>query len=209
MRRSGDRPKRDRGILTHRFLLLRFGWVLAAVASTGWLGFWQSFKVGVARKAAKIQYPQSEYAYSGVSLLEFTRLHDLAYAEKAEVEKSEAALRFNCAQRELLDTHVFIQKLTHRLQAPIRIPSRASHMSCQCQSSGLNGPSCVNSRLSRCRGLIWGLKQPVYSAIALEFWVLGRIWYTRGYINNGPSGVRTSDHHDSDLIAHVLSFPLF
>ena len=42
------------------------------------------------------------------------------------------------------------------------------------------------------RGLIWGLKQPVYSAIAIELWVLTKFWYTYGYIKHGPKGVRTS-----------------
>lgn len=57
--------------------------------------------VGRARKAAKIPYPQSERAFSFRIMLELTKRYDLAYAEKAEVEKSEAAFRFNCAQRKL------------------------------------------------------------------------------------------------------------
>ena len=47
----------------------------------------------------------------------------------------------------------------------------------------------------------------MYSAIALELWVLSRAWYTAGYINNGPQGVRTSDQHELDLIINVLSSP--
>lgn len=71
--RSRDRLSRDRGILTHSLSrsFFRFGWVIAAVASTGWLGLWQSFRVGVARKAAKIPYPQSERAFSLWILLGF------------------------------------------------------------------------------------------------------------------------------------------
>ena len=38
--------------------------------------------------------------------------------------------------------------------------------------------------------MIWGLKHPIYSAAALQIWVLSKVWYTYGYINNGPKGVR-------------------
>jgi len=44
-------------------------------------------------------------------------------------------------------------------------------------------------------GLIWGLKQPLYSAITLKIWV-----FTEG----GPKEVRISHHHKSDLTAHFL-----
>lgn len=47
----------DCGIMT-QVIFLRFGLVLAAVASTAWLGIWQSRRVGAARKAANIPYPQ-------------------------------------------------------------------------------------------------------------------------------------------------------
>jgi len=47
--------------------------------------------------------------------------------------------------------------------------------------------------------MIWGLTQPVYSAAALELWVLSKLWYTIGYINNGPKGVRTPPRQKSDL----------
>ncbi|KAF9786781.1 membrane-associated proteins in eicosanoid and glutathione metabolism [Thelephora terrestris] len=110
----------------------QYGFVIAAVASTAWLGLWQGWSVGRARKAAGIAYPQ-------------------AYAEQAVAEKSEAAFRFNCAQRAHSNTLEII-------------------------------PYVITM------GLIWGLKQPVYSAAALEVWVLARIWYTRGYIKNGPKG---------------------
>lgn len=140
--------------------------------------------------------------------MELTLCHVLAYAEKAEAEKSEAAFRFNCAQRKLLCNHVFPKKSTRHPQVPMRIPSRMFRISSQCQSSGLNGPSHVGLHLSHRRGLIWGLKQPVYSAIALEIWVLSRVWYTVGYIKKGPNGVRTPDQHEPDLVTYVLSFPL-
>ena len=51
--------------------------------------------------------------------------------------------------------------------------------------------------------MIWGLKQPVYSAAALELWVLSKVWYTYGYIKNGPKGVRSPDHQKLDLIIHT------
>jgi len=56
------------------FLFLRFGWVIAAIASTAWLGVWQSRGVGMARREAKIPYPQGERFFStpGVRSLELT-----------------------------------------------------------------------------------------------------------------------------------------
>jgi hypothetical protein len=53
----------DSGIveLTHEFP--RFGFVIAAVATTAWLGVWQAYRVGGARREAKIAYPQSEYLF--------------------------------------------------------------------------------------------------------------------------------------------------
>ncbi|KAF9654095.1 hypothetical protein BDM02DRAFT_1924 [Thelephora ganbajun] len=110
----------------------QFGWVIGAIVSTAWLGAWQSLRVGAVRRAAGVAYPQ-------------------AYVEKAEAEKSEAAFRFNCAQRAHANTLEII-------------------------------PYIITT------GLIWGLKQPLYSAIALEIWVLTKVWYTYGYIKNGPEG---------------------
>ncbi|PWN49507.1 membrane-associated proteins in eicosanoid and glutathione metabolism [Violaceomyces palustris] len=57
-----------------------YGYVVLSVIGSFWLVTFQSFKVGSARKAAKIQYPQM-------------------YAELAQVEKSKEANLFNCAQR--------------------------------------------------------------------------------------------------------------
>ena len=70
----------------------------------------------MARKAAKIPYPQSMF----FSLFLVAVCWDscggvpLVYAEQAEVEKSEAALRFNCAQRMFRFVLVVVQKLTRR-----------------------------------------------------------------------------------------------
>jgi len=58
----------------------RYPFVVAAGVSTFWVTQWQGFLVGRSRKAAGIKYPQ-------------------AYAEKAEVASSKAAMVFNCAQR--------------------------------------------------------------------------------------------------------------
>ncbi|KLO20714.1 membrane-associated proteins in eicosanoid and glutathione metabolism, partial [Schizopora paradoxa] len=58
----------------------RYSFVLAAVASTAWLNAWQTFKVGSARKAAQVKYPQ-------------------LYAEKAEAEADPKKMTFNCVQR--------------------------------------------------------------------------------------------------------------
>ena len=122
-----------------------FGWVIAAIASTAWLGLWQTFTVIRARKAAGIAYPQGGFpSCTLVSALGFTWSILLAYAEKAEVENSEAALRFNCAQRKLLFyLHVHVQEFTRHPQVPTRIPLRTSHTSSLCQLSVRNGPSRV------------------------------------------------------------------
>lgn len=57
-----------------------YSYVIAAATSTVWLNFWQFAKVGAARKASGITYPQM-------------------YAEKAEAAASPAAAKFNCVQR--------------------------------------------------------------------------------------------------------------
>ena len=113
------------------------------------------------------------------------------YAEKAEVEKSEAALRFNCAQRKFV--------LPPCTCPGVYTPSSGAHANTLENLPYIITMSVARSKrtvscaltLSRCRGLIWGLKQPVYSAILLEFWVFTRVLYTYGYINYGPKGVRT------------------
>ena len=53
--------------------------------------------------------------------------------------------------------------------------------------------------------MIWGLKQPVFSAAALEIWVLSRVWYTVGYIGYGPKGVRIP-HHRGRILPHLFFF---
>ncbi|THG98099.1 hypothetical protein EW026_g4028 [Hermanssonia centrifuga] len=57
-----------------------FAYPAAAVVSTFWLTAYQMINVSIARKAAKIVYPQM-------------------YAEKAQAEASKEAFKFNCAQR--------------------------------------------------------------------------------------------------------------
>ncbi|KAH7920361.1 membrane-associated proteins in eicosanoid and glutathione metabolism [Leucogyrophana mollusca] len=57
-----------------------YAYVGAGLLSTVWLLGWQVVVVGGHRKASGIKYPQ-------------------LYAEKAEVQASKEALRFNCAQR--------------------------------------------------------------------------------------------------------------
>ncbi|KAN0062878.1 hypothetical protein ACQY0O_004699 [Thecaphora frezii] len=57
-----------------------YGYCVASVVAALWLTFIMSAKVGSARNAAGIPYPQM-------------------YAEKAEAEKSKEAHLFNCAQR--------------------------------------------------------------------------------------------------------------
>ncbi|KAJ6481757.1 hypothetical protein C8R45DRAFT_1002945, partial [Mycena sanguinolenta] len=55
-------------------------YVAASLLSSVFLLTWQGIKVGGARKAANIAYPR-------------------LYAEKAEMDASPAALKFNCVQR--------------------------------------------------------------------------------------------------------------
>jgi len=57
-----------------------YSFVLASVASTVFLSAWQTYKVGSARKAADVKYPQ-------------------LYAEKAEAEADFKKMKFNCTQR--------------------------------------------------------------------------------------------------------------
>ncbi|KAI0756331.1 membrane-associated proteins in eicosanoid and glutathione metabolism [Daedaleopsis nitida] len=57
-----------------------YAYPVTAVVSTFYLLFWQTFKVGTARRKAKIEYPQ-------------------VYAEKAEAAASQEAAIFNCTQR--------------------------------------------------------------------------------------------------------------
>ncbi|KAH9913854.1 uncharacterized protein B0H18DRAFT_1047210 [Fomitopsis serialis] len=57
----------------------------AAIVSTCWLTFYQTFKTVSARKRAAIEYPQ-------------------VYAEKAEAAASKDAMIFNCTQRAAQNT---------------------------------------------------------------------------------------------------------
>ncbi|KAF9818002.1 hypothetical protein IEO21_03077 [Rhodonia placenta] len=60
-----------------------------AVVSTFWISFWQAIRVGSARKASGIHYPQ-------------------LYAEKADVAASVEANKFNCTQRAHQNTLEYI-----------------------------------------------------------------------------------------------------
>ncbi|TFK56565.1 membrane-associated proteins in eicosanoid and glutathione metabolism [Heliocybe sulcata] len=82
-----------------------FQYVEAAIFSIVPLLFWQSYKVGFARRDAKIPYPQP-------------------YAEKAEAAASKEAHRFNCLQRAHLNTVealpiILISTLVVGLRRPI------------------------------------------------------------------------------------------
>lgn len=57
-----------------------YGYIPSSLMTIGWILIWQGLLVGKYRKRAGIGYPQM-------------------YAEKAEVQGSQAALRFNCMQR--------------------------------------------------------------------------------------------------------------
>jgi glutathione S-transferase len=65
---------------------------------------WQTFKVGRARSKANIKYPQRQFNLAHLTLLLLTCIAcctfaKIVYAEKAEVEASPAAKKFNCVQR--------------------------------------------------------------------------------------------------------------
>jgi len=67
----------------------RYPYVLLVAVSTSYLTAWQTYLVGRARKAAKVDYPQ-------------------VYAEKAEALANKDAQKFNCAQRAHQNTLEFM-----------------------------------------------------------------------------------------------------
>ncbi|KZT62847.1 membrane-associated proteins in eicosanoid and glutathione metabolism [Calocera cornea HHB12733] len=82
-----------------------YGWTALAAASTMYLCLYQTINVSGARTASGIKYPQ-------------------LYAEKAEAEKSLAAMKFNCAQRAHANTlevlpHILTGTLLSGLYYPI------------------------------------------------------------------------------------------
>ena len=101
-----------------------------------------------ARKAAGIAYPQSGHSSlgRGICLLRNLRLRSPpVYAEKAEAEKSEAAHRFNCAQRESSVTWANFQRLRHqvrRTREHVGKHSAYSHI-----VSFVRVPSCVPTEI--------------------------------------------------------------
>ncbi|EIN14017.1 membrane-associated proteins in eicosanoid and glutathione metabolism [Punctularia strigosozonata HHB-11173 SS5] len=86
----------------------KFSYVAAAGLSTVYLCVWQTFRVGRARKASGIQYPQ-------------------VYAEKAEAQASKAAQVFNCTQRAHQNTlEALPLALTMTLITGLKYPEVAS-----------------------------------------------------------------------------------
>ncbi|KDQ63338.1 hypothetical protein JAAARDRAFT_188921 [Jaapia argillacea MUCL 33604] len=86
-----------------------YSYVIAAAISTSYLLIWQTVRVGAARKAAKVAYPQ-------------------LYAEKAEAEANKAAMKFNCTQRAHQNTlenipMVLLNTLVMGLEFPIAAAS--------------------------------------------------------------------------------------
>ena len=172
---------------------VRYGWVIAAVSSTAWLGLWQATRVAFARHAAGIAYPQGWPSSLGrdIRLLWNSHLRfPPAYAEKAEVEKSEAAYRFNCAQRESSITWLNFPDAKASSQAHTGTHWKTFHSLSHRELDPCT-ISCAHLDFPRRSGLIFGLKKPVHSAAAVGFWVLTKALYTVGYIRKGPNGVRT------------------
>jgi len=82
-----------------------YGYIPTSLMSIGWVLLWQTILVGRYRKRSGISYPQM-------------------YAEKAEVQDSEEALRFNCMQRAHQNTLestplVFISTVVAGLKYPV------------------------------------------------------------------------------------------
>lgn len=77
--------------------LPRFAYPAAAAVSTFWLLLWQTFRVGRARKAAQVDYPQGKW--NAHVVVWYTDGRWAVYAEKAEAAANQAALKFNCVQR--------------------------------------------------------------------------------------------------------------
>lgn len=75
-----------------------FEYVAASLVSVGWLLLYQSSTVSKHRKLSGIKYPQRMHFPRGYLVL-LTSFPTSVYAEKAEVEASDAARKFNCAQR--------------------------------------------------------------------------------------------------------------
>ncbi|KAF7366501.1 hypothetical protein MSAN_00907300 [Mycena sanguinolenta] len=128
-------------VLTY-FPTLRTSYVAASVLSSVFLLTWQGIKVSGARKAAGIAYPR-------------------LYAEKAEMDASPAALKFNCVQRAHANT-------LENIASIYAIAQLITTMT-------LTGPPSQRSPL-----------HPV-AAAALGSWVVSRVLYTNGYATGVPA----------------------
>ncbi|RPD65141.1 membrane-associated proteins in eicosanoid and glutathione metabolism [Lentinus tigrinus ALCF2SS1-7] len=85
-----------------------FVYPVATAVSTFYLLVWQTVKVGRARGAAKVEYPQ-------------------VYAEKSEVAANQAAYAFNCTQRAHQNTlEVLPVVLTGTLVSGLKYPIAAA-----------------------------------------------------------------------------------
>lgn len=110
MRRSGDRPTRDRDSHLLGFGLGSAGSLQPSPRRPG-LGFGKGTRSGSIVKQLKSRtHRVSVFSCHGrLSVWTHVATPSVAYAEKAEAEKSEAAFRFNCAQRKSLSIHVFVR----------------------------------------------------------------------------------------------------
>ena len=77
-----------------------FEYTAAAVVGTFWLTAFQAVKVGRARKAAKVEYPQSASHVFRRSSIADRSDQIVVYAEEAQAKASKEAMIFNCTQRE-------------------------------------------------------------------------------------------------------------
>ncbi|KAI0720140.1 membrane-associated proteins in eicosanoid and glutathione metabolism [Fomitopsis betulina] len=76
-----------------------FAYPAAALVSAFWLTVFQTINVGLARRRAKIPYPQCTLRVRAcICVRQLTKLLTV-YAEKAEAAESKDANKFNCAQR--------------------------------------------------------------------------------------------------------------
>jgi hypothetical protein len=144
------------------------------------------------RKTAGIKYPQSKnLSVRTLCTLYLLRLSPPVYAEKAEVEKSEAALKFNCMQRAFLDLDVDYIKLN-------LLPLKGAH-----QNTLENMPMvyltygfhfvavAVLTLLPLGRTVLAGIQFPKTAGALAAFWSLNRVFYTLGYATGDPAKVHS------------------
>jgi hypothetical protein len=111
------------------------------------------------------------------------------YAEKAEVEKSEAALKFNCMQRAFLDFDIHCVKL-------MLLAMEGAHQNTlenipmvylTCGFHSFMVPFLMLFMTGRT--VLAGIQFPKAAGALAAFWSLNRVIYTLGYVTGDPAKV--------------------